>query len=194
LLAARQRGAGLLELVLDLVPDRGAAKALLDQLVHVALVARHTRAERDVVVDRLGERVWLLEHHPDPAPDLDRVDLWVVQVHAVIQHLAREPRGGDEVVHPVEAAQQRALAATRGADERGDPVPRNREVDVPYGAEQPVVRGEALHLEHRRFGRGRAHERLLGRWQPERGTPVTHDRLRLRLDGHRVTTFVHICF
>src|SRR5215208_729352 len=37
------------------------------------------RPERDVVVDALGERVRLLEHHPDPAPDLRCRDLGRVE-------------------------------------------------------------------------------------------------------------------
>ena len=74
LLAAGQRHPGLLELVLDVVPERGPAEAALDQLVHVALVAVDPRAEGDVLVDRLRERVRLLEDHPDAAPDRDRVD------------------------------------------------------------------------------------------------------------------------
>ena len=61
--------------------------ALLDDLVHVALHAEHARAERDVVVDRLRERVRLLEHHPDPLAHLDRVDVGAVEVLAVVEDL-----------------------------------------------------------------------------------------------------------
>ena len=43
------------------------------------------RPEGDVVVDRLRERVRLLEDHPDPPPDLDRIDAAAVQVLAVVQ-------------------------------------------------------------------------------------------------------------
>ena len=56
------------------VPQR-RLRAPLDTLVEVLLQPEHARAEDDVVVDRLRERVRLLEHHPDPPAHLDRVDL-----------------------------------------------------------------------------------------------------------------------
>ena len=59
--------------------------------------------ERDVVVDRLRERVRLLEDHPDPPADLDRVHLRVVQVHAVVADRALHAGALDQVVHPVQA-------------------------------------------------------------------------------------------
>ena len=60
-----------LQLVLDLVPQGGPGQALLDQVVHVGLDAVDLGSEGDVVVDRLGERVGLLEHHADAPADLD---------------------------------------------------------------------------------------------------------------------------
>ena len=44
----------------------------------------------------------------------------LVEVVAVVADLALDAGAGDEVVHPVEAAQHRRLAAARGADEGGD--------------------------------------------------------------------------
>ena len=52
----------------------------------------HARAEGDVVVDRLRERVRLLEDHADPAAHLDRVDVGRVQVLAVVEHVALDRR------------------------------------------------------------------------------------------------------
>src|ERR687896_2095364 len=101
LLAARHAEGVGLESVLDLVPERGVAERALDDLVHAALHPEHARAEGDVVVDRLGERVRLLEDHADPLAHLDRVDLLRVEVLAVVEHLPLDPRAGDEVVHPV---------------------------------------------------------------------------------------------
>ena len=77
--------------------------------------------KRQVVLDRLRERVGLLEDHPDAPAHVDRVDVGRVEV------LARGTRGpaldagaGDQVVHAVQAAQEGRLAAARGADERRD--------------------------------------------------------------------------
>jgi hypothetical protein len=64
-----------------------------------------------VVVDRLRERVRLLEHHPDPASHLDGVDLGIVEVYTVVQDLALDTCPLDEVVHPVEAPEHGGLPA-----------------------------------------------------------------------------------
>ena len=77
-------------LSLSLTSSQRAARRrlLLDELVHVALEAGDARSEGDVLVDRLGERVGLLEDHADAPADLDRVDPGVVEVHAVVEDLA----------------------------------------------------------------------------------------------------------
>ena len=94
LAAGHAEGVGL-EPVLDLIPERAAPQGALDDLVHVALHAHHARAEGDVVVDRLRERVGLLEHHPDPLAHLHGVDVRRVEILAVVDDLAldRERRG-----------------------------------------------------------------------------------------------------
>src|SRR4051812_12576465 len=58
LLAARQRQAGGVELVLDLVPQRAAAQRFLDAVVHLGLadLLVEADAEGDVLVDRHRER------------------------------------------------------------------------------------------------------------------------------------------
>ena len=84
----------------------------------------------DVVVDRLGERVRLLEHHPDRPPQRDHVDVRAVDVLAVDQHLAGDARAGNGVVHPVQRAQERALAAPGRSDERGHQIGAELRGDV----------------------------------------------------------------
>ena len=87
LLAAGEAGARLVEPVLDLVPEVGAAQGLLDDrlllgLLHALLV--EVEARRDVLVDRhRRERVRRLEDHPDQPPHVDRVDAGAVDVVAV---------------------------------------------------------------------------------------------------------------
>src|SRR3712207_7736710 len=46
---------------------------------------RSARTEGDVVVDRLGERVGLLEDHPDPLAHLDRIHVRAVEILAVVE-------------------------------------------------------------------------------------------------------------
>ena len=64
-----------LEPVLDLVPERRLLERTLHELVEMVLRAEYSRPEGDVVVDRLRERVRLLEDHADALAHLDRVDL-----------------------------------------------------------------------------------------------------------------------
>src|SRR6185437_7626845 len=67
LLAAGERESALLQLVLHLVPERGAAQRLLDAIVELLrrqLLVK-ADAESDVVVDRHREGRRLLEYHAD---------------------------------------------------------------------------------------------------------------------------------
>src|SRR5690554_2786919 len=69
LLAAGQAGAGLVQALLDLVPQARPLQAGLDDIVEIALAvgqAVQARPVGDVFIDRLGKRVGLLEHHPHP--------------------------------------------------------------------------------------------------------------------------------
>src|SRR5690606_42157333 len=130
--------ARLLQLVLDLVPQRRAPQRPLDERVHVAAEAHEARAEGDVLVDRLRERVRLLEHHPDAPPHLDGVDVGAVELDAVVAHAALDPDALDEVVHAVDRPEQRALAAPGGADQRRDLVARHGQRDAVYRLVAPV--------------------------------------------------------
>src|SRR5215210_393444 len=147
LLAARQRQRRLSELVLDLVPQYRPPEAGLDELVQVASVAVDPGAEGDVVPDRLRERVWPLEDHSDPAPQLDRVDARGVDVGAVVEDLALRARAWHEVVHPVDGPQERRLAAAGGPDERRDPAGRDGERDLPDRAEATVPARQLAELD-----------------------------------------------
>jgi hypothetical protein len=88
------------------------------------------QAGGDVVDHRHGrERVRFLEDHADGAADGDDVDPRVVEVEAVEQHLALGASAGDLLVHAVDAADHRRLAAAGGADDRGHVVGAEGEVD-----------------------------------------------------------------
>src|SRR5262249_17294237 len=117
LLAAREPGAWTGQAGLDLVPEPGARPARADNPVGLRPAARHAvdaRAEGDVVVDRLRERVRFLEHHADTAAQLYGVDLGRLDVLPVEGDDPRDPCSGNGVVHAVETAQEGRLAAPRG--------------------------------------------------------------------------------
>src|SRR6185436_13132248 len=120
------------ELVLDLVPQRGAAQRGLDPAIQLRarqpFVEPH--AEGDVLVDRHRERRRLLEHHANARAQEVEVLLGRENILAVEADLALRPLVGVEVVHAVENAQQRGFAAAGRADERGDPVLVERQADA----------------------------------------------------------------
>ena len=132
LLAAGQAQAVGAELVLDLVPQRGAAQRRLDAAVELGLRQPLVEpdAEGDVLVDRHRKRRRLLEHHADAGAQQIEVLLRRQHVLAVEQHLALGALVRIEVVHAVEDAQQRRLAAARRADEGRHLVLRRAAGDV----------------------------------------------------------------
>ena len=154
LLAARQRGPAIGEAILDFFPKAGAPQGFLDDRVELVLAfgkAMDFRTVGDVFVDRFGERVGLLEHHPDPRAQLHHVELGIVDVLPIQRDLAFHARGGDGVVHPVEAAQKGRFAATRRADKGRHVFLRN--VDR-YGIDRLLRPIEHVHVMRAHLGFG----------------------------------------
>jgi hypothetical protein len=112
LLTPRQIVATLgVQIIFDFVPQGRGAQRLLDVPVQVPPKAVDAQPERHVLVDGFGEGVGLLKDHPDSAAHLDGVHVGIVDVLAVIEHLSAEAHPRDEIVHAIEAADERALAA-----------------------------------------------------------------------------------
>src|SRR6266850_689426 len=132
LLAAGERERGVVQPVLHLVPEGGLVQARLRQLRMVPADAVQLEARHHVVDDRHGgERIGALEHHSDPAPEVDRVHAPRVEVSPVDQDVAALARAGHQLVHPVDAADEGALAAARGADDGEHGVGGDRQRDPP---------------------------------------------------------------
>ncbi len=121
------------EPVPDLLPEAGAAQRGLDAVGELpAARGGEPQAGGDVVEDRhRGEGVGLLEDHPDGAAHGDDVDGGVVDVELVEQHAPLGAGAGDLLVHAVDAAHHRGLAAAGGADDGGDLVGGEAQVDAP---------------------------------------------------------------
>jgi hypothetical protein len=120
LLAAGQAGAGIVQPVLHLLDQACATQAEVHDLGQVRLAlgnAVDARPVGDILEDGLGKRVGLLEHHAHARPELHWIELGVVDVLVVDRDLAGDAATGDRIVHAVDAAQERRLAATRGANE-----------------------------------------------------------------------------
>jgi hypothetical protein len=129
-LAAREVQPGGVELVFDLVPQRGIRQRLFDARLEVAVEPLNLEAGGDVVVEALRERVRVLEHHPDLPAERDGVDVVVVDVRAPEQQLALDAGGLEEGVHAVDTAEERRLPAAGGADEGGHLLFRDGKRDV----------------------------------------------------------------
>ena len=122
LLTARKRIGALVELVLDLVPQRRAAQALLDHAVELVAIgdAVALGCKRDVVANGLAEGIGLLEHHANRVTQLVRVLGLGVHVAPAVVDLALHAAAANLAIHQVEAAQKRRLTAARRPDERRD--------------------------------------------------------------------------
>src|SRR5437868_214873 len=181
LLAAGEREAAGLEAILDLVPEGGLRERALDAIVEVVLHAEHAAPPRDVVVDRLREGVRPLEDHADVAAHGHRIDVRRADVLAVVPDRSGLLETRDEVVHPVEAADVRALAAARRPDDGRDEVLVDLHRDVLDRRLRAVDRVERFDLKDRLEPLARRH-RLAAGLDPHGG--LDHMRA-LRAESHR---------
>ena len=177
----------------DLVPQTGAAQAVLDDDVELAPVpgkAVNARPVGHVVVDGLRERVGFLEYHADPRAQLHDVDRAVVDVGAVQRDMALDPHVVDGVVHAVEALDIGRLAASRRADQRRDPAFGDVQVDAGQRllVAVPELEVARAHL-HRAVGR----RELLDRNRRRVGVPEAVDRFACRRFACRYHRISNLC-
>ena len=106
----------------------------------------------DVLEDRLGKRVRLLEHHPDACAAARRRRPTARRCRAPsIRTAPFDACARDDVVHPVERAEERGLAAARRTDEGGDLVRRIlREMSCEHPV-RAVIEVHAGDVDLRRF-------------------------------------------
>src|SRR5215211_7434499 len=100
------------------------------------------RAPGDIFVDRFGKWIRLLEDHPDPITDFDRVHSGVVQIFAFKEHCTFDAGASEQLIHAVEGAQECAFSASGGTDNGCDLVPFDRDIYIHNGAEVTVVNAE----------------------------------------------------
>src|SRR5258708_7886677 len=114
--------------------------------------AADAQAIGDVVVDRFRKGVRLLEHHAYRPAQLDYVRGAAVDVPAVDLDPPFGARVGDDVVHPVDRADEGRLAAAGRADERRDLLWRNVEGDAVQHLRWSVVEVEVADVNLRICG------------------------------------------
>ena len=156
LLTARERQTILVELIGYLFPEVGALERFFHDVIEVAFAshALQTRAKGDILVDGFGKRVGLLKNHAHAATEVDRVDALGIDIVAVERHGALDARTLDQVIHAVDAAQKRRLAAARRANEGGDGVFGDVEVKPRQRMKVTVPKVEILGRNGRLLQRG----------------------------------------
>ena len=80
-----------------------------------------------------------MEHHADVLAQVGHVLVRGIDLLAPIGQGAVDLHDGDQVVHPVQGAQKGGLAAAGGADQGGDLVGGNVDVDILQRVIFPVV-------------------------------------------------------
>ena len=114
LLAAGEPERRRVQAVLHLFEDGGAAEAFLHLVGDERFVALAVDAQAvgHVFKNRLRERRRLLEDHAHAAAQVHHIEIGGVDVLLVQRDQAFGAGAGDKVVHAVEAAEERALAAS----------------------------------------------------------------------------------
>ena len=140
-------------------------EAFLDPFVHLGAALRQpvdADAVGDVLEDGLRKGIRLLEDHPHAAAERDHVGARGVDVPAFDDDLSLDPRPRDDVVHPVQGAQERALAAARRPDEGRHQVRRDLDGDVFERPLRAVEEVQALDVDRDGVIRGRRPGRACG--------------------------------
>src|SRR5204863_6474582 len=74
-------------------------------------------------------------------------DAGTVEILAVVEDRAGDARPLDQIVHAVQAPEERRLAAATRSDDRGDPVAVRGEGDVLHRDEVAVAHGDSAQIE-----------------------------------------------
>src|SRR5262245_12284117 len=148
LLPTGQRQPAVFQLVLDFVPKRRPFQRLLDLFDYAALEFIDSETERNVVEYTRCEGIGLLENHADITPHCHGIDALFVNVLAAIFHVAFEAKTANQIIHPVQATQDRAFATSRGADEGSDGVFLDWNVGVANRLKCSVVELVNFHVHH----------------------------------------------
>src|SRR6476660_9999967 len=142
-----------MQAILRLIPQGGFLQRPLDLFIQEAAgrLSANTESISHILINRLWERIRLLEDHTDTHPHLERIDLRIKDINRIgIQNdLAVRSIAGIQIVHTVEAAQIGGLSTTGWANERRHLFVGNREVQILQGMRSTVIKIEIL---HQRFG------------------------------------------
>jgi hypothetical protein len=121
LLTSRKAERALLQPIFDFVPERRTCKTILNGLIYRAPVMNpcDPKPVSYILVDRFREWVRLLENHSHSLPEHDHIHTRPMDIDAIDPNLTRRNFSViDQVVHPINATQQRRLSAAGRSDQR----------------------------------------------------------------------------
>ena len=122
------------------IPQTGGAQAAFDargQIVALGQVVNF-RAVGDVFEDGKRKRIGPLKNHADAFAQLPQIDIAGIDRFAVEQDVSRDLHVRDDLVHPVDDAQQRRFAAPGRPDDRGDGSRANGKTHVDQRVKLPI--------------------------------------------------------
>ena len=96
------------------------------------------RAIGHIVVDAHGEGIGFLKNHANAFPQMVYIDI-TIDIFPVQQNFSRDSAALDQVVHTVQAFEQRGFSAAGRTDKGGDLVGTDTKVDVFQRFEITVV-------------------------------------------------------
>src|ERR1700682_3678518 len=127
-LPAESLARGLVGWVFHSAPEPRTPRPFFDRIGDGNIRAVDPQAIGNVVKNRLGERIGTLKDHADAAAM--RGNVLRKDVLAIEKNFALEPGAAHGFVHAVEGAKQGGLAATGGANERGDLIGGDAHADI----------------------------------------------------------------
>ena len=102
----------------------------------------HLETVGNVLKDGLRERIGFLKDHSHPSAKHRQIDTLLVYVYSIQQDFALDPGSRNNVVHPVQCAEQSGFAAAGGTDQGGDMILLDGHVHVLQGQGIAIVEME----------------------------------------------------
>ena len=145
LLPAGKSQRRVMDPVLNFIPKGRLSQTLFHALCndHFILDAVNMQTIRHIIKDGLRKGIRFLKHHADTPTDLNDIYRWCIDVPSIEEHFSLYPSDGDKVIHPIETAQQCALAASRWSDQGGDAVRRKVEGNVMKRPRRAIIETQA---------------------------------------------------
>ena len=111
-----------MQTVLYFFEDSGTQQGTLHDLIQFFFIldAMQSWTIGNIVIDRHGERIGLLEYHTHLFTKQCGIHPLIVNVLSVQDHFSFDSAAIHQIIHPVQAAQESGFSAATGTDKCGD--------------------------------------------------------------------------